>query len=88
MEVLVLKSIRLSKKSLTIAKELGHDRFFPTTSDVLRLAIWLGLKLLQPRLLHEFMRMMWQEEFNGVNYSAADVLRTAGDSLENLKSLE
>lgn len=88
MEILKLTSIRLSKSALSQASELGRTLGYWRTSDVLRVAIWIGLKFLVPGVLHEFMQMMWQEEVNGAQYSARDVLRTAGEKLENHKKLE
>lgn len=88
MEILKLTSIRLSKSALARANELGRSIGYYRTSDILRVAIWLGLKFIKPGVLHEFLQMMWQEEFNDAEYSAADVLRAAGEKLENIKSLE
>ncbi len=88
MEILKLTSIRLSKSSLSQAAALGRGLGCFRQSDVLRVAIWIGLKFLKPGVIHEFMHMMWQEEVNGAEYCAADVLRTAGEMLENHKSLE
>ena len=88
MENLKLKSIRLSKKDLGKAEELSAQLTYYTTSDIIRVAIWVGLKFIQPRVISELLRMMWQEEFNGVSYDARDVLRTAGEELEKLKNVE
>ena len=77
MEVLKLTSIRLSKSALSQANQLARELGYYRTSDIIRVAIWLGLKFLKPGVLHEFLQMMWQEEINGANYSARDVLRTA-----------
>lgn len=88
MEILKLTSIRLSKSSLSQAAALGRGLGYFRQSDVLRIAIWIGLKILKPGVIHEFAHMMWEEEDKGANYSAADVLRTAGEMLENHKSLE
>lgn len=88
MEILKLTSIRLSKSALSQANQLSRSLGYWRTSDVLRVAIWIGLKFIKPGVLHELLQMMWQEEVNGANYSPRDVLRTAGESLENLKSLE
>lgn len=88
MENLKLTSIRLSKSALASAKELARTTEYYRPSDILRVAIWLGLKFLKPGVLHKFMHMIWEEEVNGADYCAADVLRTAVDSFKNLKSLE
>ena len=78
----------MSQSVLSRANELGRTLGYYRTSDVLRVAIWIGLKFLKPGVIHEFMHMMWEEEVKGTHFSAADVLRTAVGSLENLKSLE
>ena len=88
MEFLKLTSIRLSKKTLAQAQEISRGRVYFSTSDVIRLAVWIGLKVVKVGLFHELSQMMWQEEYNGVNYSLEDVLRTAGVKLENLKNVE
>lgn len=88
MEILKLTSIRLSKSALARANQLGRSIGYYKTSDVLRIAIWLGLKFLTPVVLQKFMLMMCQEEINGTEYSAGDILRTIGELLENHKSLE
>ena len=88
MEVLKLTSIRLSKSALAQAKSLARSLGYYRTSDVLRVAIWLGLKILKPGVLHVFLDMMWQEEVHGASYNPLDVLRTAVESLEKLKSFE
>lgn len=88
MDILKLTSIRLSKSVLGQAAKLGHEVGYYRTSDVLRVAIWVGLKFLTPGVLHRFLQLMWQEEFNGVSYNAWDVIRTAGEELEKLKNVE
>lgn len=88
MEVLKLTSIRLSESVLKEAKELGKNLGYYRTSDMLRVAIWVGLKFMKPGVLHVFLRMMWQEEINNAQYNAWDVLRAAGEKLEKPESSE
>lgn len=88
MEVLKLTSIRLSKSALAQAAILGRNLGYWKTSDIIRVAIWVGLKFMKPGVLHQYLQMMWQEENNAVSYSLEDVLRTAGVKLENLKNVE
>lgn len=78
MECLKLTSIRLSKDSLDKASKLGRELGYYKTSDVLRVAIWLGLKFLKPGVLHKYLDMMWKEELGWYHFSLVDVLRTAG----------
>ena len=88
MEFLKLTSIRLSKKALEQAQEMSRGRVYFSKSDVIRMAIWIGLKVIKVGSFHELSQMMWQEEYDGVNCSLEDVLRTAGVKLENLKNIE
>lgn len=78
MEVLKLTSIRLSKAALDAASKLGRDLGYYRTSDVLRVAIWLGLKFIRPGVLHELLHMMWVEETEHKSFTLEHVLRTAG----------
>lgn len=79
MEVLKLTSIRLSKSALAQAAILGRALGYWKTSDVIRVAIWVGLKFMKPGVIHLFLHMMLEEEVKGIKYSAKDVLRTAGE---------
>lgn len=86
MEILKLTSIRLSSKSLANARILGRAFGLNQASYVLRVAIWVGLKMLKPEVMQKVGHMMWEEEVLGVSHKLEDVLRAAGVSLENLKS--
>lgn len=86
MEVLKLTSIRLSKKALGKAGILGRSLGFGRSSDIIRMAIWIGLKALKPGVLRNIMHMMWEEEDLGIEYTLQDVLQNSGIELENLKS--
>lgn len=78
MEILKLTSIRVSKESLINAEKLGKKCGYYQRSSVLRVAIWVGLKFMQPGVLHKYLRMMWEEEECGKHFTLEDVLRTAG----------
>ena len=78
MENLKLTSVRLSKASLADAAKLGRELGFWRTSDVIRVALWFGLKFMKPGVLHKLLHMMWEEEANGKRFTLEDVLRTAG----------
>ena len=78
MEILKLTSIRLSKDSLAAAAKLGRDFGYNSSSEVLRVAIWLGLKLISPGVLRQLLRMKWEEEMSMKSFTLEDVLRTAG----------
>ena len=86
MENLKLTSIRLSKTTLAKANAIGHSFGYYQTSYVLRLAIWLGLKMFKPGVLRKLSHMMWEEEELGACYTLEDVLRAAELMLENHKS--
>lgn len=88
MEVLKLTSIRLSKSALSHANQLAKSLGYYRSSDVIRIAIWIGLKFLKPGVVQEFLKMMWEEEEHFAYYDAQDVLRAAGIELENLKNQE
>lgn len=88
MEVLKLTSIRLSKSALDRASHLSHELGFYQSSHVIRIAIWVGLKILTPGVLHRLSLMMWDEEDKGASFSLEDVLHAADILLENPKSLK
>ena len=88
MENLKLRSVRFSRMVLSQANKLGRSLGHGQSSNILRLAIWIGLKALKPGVLHNLMHMMWQEEEGFAFYDIEDVLRTAGVELENLKNQE
>lgn len=86
MEILKVTSIRLSKKSLANANSLGRAIGLNQASYVLRVAIWVGLKMLKPEVMQKVGHLMWEEEEKGVVYELEHVLRAAGVTLEKLKS--
>lgn len=88
MDILKLTSIRLSKSALARASHLSRELGFYQSSHVLRIAIWVGLKVLTPGVLHQLSLMMWDEEEKGIRFSLEDVLRAADVLLENPKSSE
>lgn len=88
MDELKLTSIRLPKSALSRAAEFGRSLGFYKTSDVIRIAIWVGFKIIKPSVLPKLMHMIWEEEAKGVSFTLEDVLRTAGVNIEHLKKLE
>lgn len=78
MEKMQLTSIRLSKEIVDIAIKIGKDCEHIKTSDVLRVALWIGLKFMNRGVLSRFLKMMWREEVGFQSYSVNDVIRTAG----------
>lgn len=75
---LKLTSVRLPESSLASASELSTGFWRIKSSDIIRLAIWVGLKLLYLGTIEKLIHMMWEEEEKGKRYSLEDVLRTAG----------
>lgn len=86
MEVLKVYSLRLESESIEQASEIASSVSFWKRSDVLRLAIWIGLKVIDSRHISELHRIWWHEYFKGDRTTLEDVLRAAGVELENLKS--
>lgn len=78
MEVLKVTSIRLPKAYLEAASKISKGFKYYYTSDVLRIAIWVGLKFMKPGVLHQLQNMVWKEEIGLKSYTIEDVLRTAG----------
>lgn len=78
MEKLKLTSVRLPESSLASASELSTGFWHYTSSDIIRIAIWVGLKVLYLGTICKLARMMYEEEKTGKRYTLEDVLRTAG----------
>lgn len=81
MEKLKLTSVRLSKGTLDSASKLSNAENYLCTSDILRIAIWLGLKLLRTGVLLQLQHMMAQEETGWKSYKLEEVLRILGYEL-------
>ena len=81
MEKLKLTSVRLSKGTLDSASKLSNAENYLCTSDILRIAIWLGLKLMRPGVLLQLQHMMAQEETGWKSYTLEEVLRILGYEL-------
>lgn len=79
MEVLKLTSVRLSKSALANAAKLGRELGYYRTSEIIRLAVWIGLKFMKPGVIHQLLDMMWKEKLGWKSYSPRDILRTAGE---------
>ena len=81
MENLKLTSVRLSKDTLESASKLSNAGIYLCTSDILRIAIWLGLKFMRAGVLLQLQDMMGKEETGWKSYTLEDVLRTLGHKL-------
>lgn len=78
MSKLKLTSIRVSTDSLDSAHYLSEQMNYYSPSDVLRLAMWVGLKVITPSCASKLMGMMWKEEAGFDIITLESVLRTAG----------
>lgn len=77
MENLKLTSIRVPKEYLVAADKLSSDWRYCGRSLILRVAIWLGLKLIKPRVMRKYLEMMWDEELGRKSFTLEDVLHAA-----------
>lgn len=78
MSKLKLTSIRVSTDSLDSAHYLSKQMNYYSPSDVLRLAMWVGLKVITPKCATKLMGAMWKEEADLDIITLEHVLRTAG----------
>ena len=78
MEILKLTSIRLSVAALAKANDLASEFGYYQSSHVIRVAIWIGMKVLNPKVIFKLSKMMWEEEERDADFSLEDVLRSAG----------
>lgn len=78
MSKLKLTSIRVSTDSLDSAHALSKQMNYYSPSDVLRLAMWVGLKVITPSCASKLMGLMWKEEAGLDIITLEDVLRNAG----------
>lgn len=88
MSVLKVYSLRLESAMIDRADDVAGQLSFWSRSEIIRLAIWIGQKVVEPRVVGALHRLWWQEQFKGTNVTLEDVIRTAGIELENLKSQE
>lgn len=78
MDKLVLTSIRLQQFTLDSAHNISKNLGFYNPSDILRLAAWIGLKIITPQNANRLMSMLWSEEAELDLHTLEDVLHTAG----------
>lgn len=88
MEEKKIYSLRLESESLEWASRIANNAYPWTKSDVIRLAIWVGKKVISSRHLADIIRLEVHEEFSEFEVPLEDVLRSAGYELENLKKVE
>ena len=78
MSTLKLTSIRLEKNSLEKASRIARDNRYHKSSDIMRIALWVGLKIVNSRNCGKLSNYQLQEEILKTSYGLEDVLRTAG----------
>lgn len=78
MEKLKLTSIRLENSSLEKASRIAKDNRYHKSSDIMRTALWVGLKIVNSRNCGKLSNYQLQEEILKTSYGLEDVLRTAG----------
>lgn len=81
-------SLRLESESIDKADAIVVARPYWSRSHVIRLAIWVGLKIVTTGHLAALHRLCWEEKVKGRSVTLEDVLRTADVKLENLKVSE
>ena len=77
MEKLKLTSIRLDRQSLEQANRIGREYNHYMSSDVIRTALWAGLKIVNSRNLILLSHLHWDEYANGARYKLEDVIQAA-----------
>lgn len=88
MEEKKIYSLRLDSETLEWANKIASRHYPFTRSDVIRLAIWIGMKVITSRHLSDLIRLKYHEEFMEFGVTLEGVLRSAGFELENLKKEE
>lgn len=86
MDSLKVYSVRLESELVRKVDKIAYNSVYCSRSDVMRLAIWIGEKVIDSRHLDTLFKLMWGEESKGVSVSLEDVLRAADVLLENPKS--
>lgn len=85
METLKLTSIRLEKRSLEQANRIAKEFHCYMTSDVIRTALWAGLKIVNSRNYAKLSHLHWDEDAHGVHYGLEDVLHAAAQNNEGAR---
>lgn len=85
METLKLTSIRLERQSLEQANNIAKEYQYYSGSDVIRIALWVGLKIVNSRNLPRLSHLHWDEDAHGARYGLEDVLHAAVQNKEGAK---
>lgn len=82
METLKLTSIRLEKRSLEQANRIAKEIGYYQSSNVIRTALWAGLKIVNSRNCLRLSHLQFEEEDDRAYHGLEDVLHTAGQNKE------
>lgn len=85
METLKLTSIRLEKRSLEQANRIAKEIGYYQSSNVIRIALWAGLKIITSRNWSRLAHLQFEEEENGAHYLLEDVLHAAAQNQEGAR---
>lgn len=85
METLKLTSIRLEKRSLEQANRIAKEIGFYQSSNVIRIALWAGLKIVTSRNWSRLAHLQFEEEEHGVHYLLEDVIQSAVQNQEGAR---
>ena len=88
MEEKKIYSLRLDSETLEWANKIASHATPWTRSDVIRLAIWIGTKVITSKCFYDLIRLMVHDDFLDGKITLEGVLRTIGIELENLKKEE
>lgn len=85
MDELKVYSVRLESDTIAWADNVVEALYAWSRSDILRLALWVGAKVVKSSNVPSLIRLKCEEQFKGRTVSLEDVLRTAGVKLENIE---
>lgn len=85
METLKLTSIRLERQSLEQANKIAKDYYYYSSSDVIRTALWAGLKIINTHNCQKLLHLKSIEDVGLKHYGLEDVLHAAAQNNEGAK---
>lgn len=85
MEPFKLTTIRLERRSLEQTNGIAKEHYPYTGSDVIRTALWAGLKIVNSRNFRRLSHLHWDEEAHGAHYVLEDVLQASGHNNEGAR---
>lgn len=85
METLKLTSIRLEKSSLEQANRIAKEFGYYQSSNVIRAALWVGLKIVNSNNLRRLSQLKYLEEDGLAYYRIEDVIQATGQNNEGAR---